>query len=184
MPELFLLVLIVFAIHLAPAFTPPTWPLIVLYSLRTPLPLPLLVVAAALAAGRGRYVLARLSNLLAHRFPAKTRRNLDAAHQLIEQHRAGRAVGLALFALTPVPSAQLFEAAGLAGVRLWPCTAMFVIGRIGFYALYASAARQVQASGMFDKFGSPVAIAIQIAVIIALVLLTRVDWSRWLTRNS
>ena len=54
MGQLALLFLIVFAIHLAPAFTPPTWPVIALYAVNTSLPMPLLVVIAALAAALGR----------------------------------------------------------------------------------------------------------------------------------
>jgi membrane protein YqaA with SNARE-associated domain len=178
--DLPILFLIVFAIHLAPAFTPPTWPVIVLYSLNTALPMPLLVVSAGLAAALGRYVLARLSRLLVHRFPAKIRRNLEAAQQLIERRRSGQALGLTLFVFTPLPSAQLFEAAGLAGVRLWPCVLAYFLGRLGFYTSYAFAARQVQASGFADKLASPGAIAIQVLVIVVLVLLIRTDWSRWL----
>jgi membrane protein YqaA with SNARE-associated domain len=144
--------------------------------------MPLLVLTAAAAAGLGRYVLARAAKLLAHRFSERSRRNLDAAHQLIAEHRAGRLLGLVMFVFTPLPSAQLFEAAGLAGVRLWPCTAAFMLGRLGFYSAYAFAAREVQASSFGEKFASPLAIAVQIAVIGLLVLFIRADWSRWLKR--
>ena len=188
MGQLALLFLIVFAIHLAPAFTPPTWPVIVLYSLNTQLPMPLVVVTAAASAALGRHVLGRLSAVFEHRFPKRLRRNLDAARELIERRRAGRWLALGLFVVTPVPSAQLFEAAGLIGTRLWPCTLAFFVGRLGFYSLYAFAARQVRASGVADSFRetftAPAAITIQIVVIAALALLVRIDWSRWLRPPS
>jgi hypothetical protein len=182
-----LLFLIVFAIHLAPAFTPPTWPVIVLYSLNTQLPIGWLILTAGLAAALGRHSLARLSNLLARWFPAKARRNLDAARTLVEQRRAGRLVALGLFVLTPVPSAQLFEAVVLAGARVWPCTLAFLLGRLGFYSIYAVSARRVQATSLGDTFletlTSPLGIAVQVAVITILVLIIRTDWSRWLQRR-
>lgn len=52
--------------------------------------------------------------------------------------------GLALFAVSPVPSAQLFEAAGLMSVRLLPLTAAFFVGRTVSYAFYASGAEMVR----------------------------------------
>jgi hypothetical protein len=60
----------------------------------------------------------------------------------------------------------------------------YLLGRAGFYSAYAFAARQVQASGFGEKFASPAAIAVQIAVIVLLVLLVRTDWSRWLRGRS
>jgi membrane protein YqaA with SNARE-associated domain len=183
-----LLFLIVFAIHLAPAFTPPTWPVIALYALNTRLPMPLLVVTAAIAAALGRYVLGRLSNIFEHRFPQRLRRNLDAAGELIERRPANRWIGLALFVFAPLPSAQLFEAAGLIGVRLWPCALAFFVGRLGYYTLYAFTARQLSASSLHDDFRdrltSPVGVAVQLLVIAGLILLMRIDWSRWLKPRS
>ncbi len=97
MGEVALLFLIVFAIHLAPAFTPPTWPVIALYALNTQLPMPLLVVTAAVAAALGRYVLGWASRVFEHRFPERLRKNLDAAGELVERRPANRLIGLALF---------------------------------------------------------------------------------------
>jgi uncharacterized membrane protein YdjX (TVP38/TMEM64 family) len=95
---------------------------------------------------------------------------------------------LGLFVLTPIPSAQLFEAAGLLGVRLWPCTAAFFIGRLGYYTLYSFTARRLRESSLADSFRetltSPIGIAVQLAVIALLILLVRTDWSRFLKRRS
>ena len=184
MGEVALLFLIVFAIHLAPAFTPPTWPVIALYALNTQLPMSLLVVTAAIAAALDRYVLGWASRVFEHRFPQRLRRNLDAAGELVERRPANRLIGLALFVFAPVPSAQLFEAAGLIGVPLWPCALAFFVGRLGYYTLYAFTARQLSASSLLDDFRgqltSPLGIAVQLLVIVGLILLMRVDWTRWL----
>ena len=184
MGEVALLFLIVFAIHLAPAFTPPTWPVIALYALNTQLPMPLLVVTAAVAAALGRYVLGWASRVFEHRFPQRLRSNLDAAGELVERRPANRLIGLALFVFAPVPSAQLFEAAGLIGVALWPCTLAFFAGRLGYYTLYAFTARQLSETSLLDDFRgqltSPLGIAAQLLVIAGLILLMRVDWTRWL----
>jgi membrane protein YqaA with SNARE-associated domain len=188
MPDYLILFAIVFAIHLAPAFTPPTWPVIMLYSLNSHLPMAWLVITAAIAAALGRHVLALLSSVFEHWFPKKMQRNLDAARELIERRPANRFLALGLFVFAPIPSAQLFEAAGLLRVRLWPCTAAFFIGRCGYYTLYSFTARQLRESNLMDSFRetltSPIGIAVQLAVIGLLILLVRTDWSRLLRRRS
>lgn len=96
-------------------------------------------------------------------------------------------LGLGLFALSPIPSAQLFEAAGLAGVRLLGFTVAFFAGRLVSYSLYAYTAEQIRATTVGEAFqetlASPVGIAIQLAMLALLVAFTQVDWSRRLARR-
>ena len=100
----------------------------------------------------------------------------------------GKAVaGLGLFALSPVPSAQLFVAAGLLTVPLVPLTAAFFAGRLVSYSLYvgaATAARDSLGSVLGDAFGSPLGIALQLAMLAGLVLLLRFDWASALGRRT
>ena len=128
--------------------------------------------------------LVQRNEAIEHRFPARLRQNLDAAGELVERRPANRLIGLALFVFAPVPSAQLLEAAGLIGVPLWPCALAFFVGRLGYYTLYAFTARQLSASSYLDDFHdrltSPLGIAVQLVVIVGLILLMRVDWTRWL----
>jgi uncharacterized integral membrane protein len=57
------------------------------------------------------------------------------------------------------------------------------VGRLGYYTLYAFTARQLSASSYLDDFRdqltSPLGIAVQLLVIIGLILLMQVDWTRW-----
>ena len=100
----------------------------------------------------------------------------------------GKAVaGLGLFALSPVPSAQLFVAAGLLRVPLVPLTVAFFAGRLVSYSLYvgaASAARESLGSVMTDVFASPFGVAMQLVMLLLLVLLVRVDWARVLASRA
>lgn len=177
-----LLFAIVLGVNLLPAFGPPTWTIIVLYGLNTELPVVPLVLTAALAAAIGRLLLACGFRLLGDCLPAKTRRNLQAARAAIEQRRRNLILGLALFALSPLPSAQLFEAAGLAGVRLWTFTAAFFAGRLVSYSIYAFTADRIRQTSIGEVFRenltSPIGIAIQLAMLALLVLFTQIDWGR------
>jgi membrane protein YqaA with SNARE-associated domain len=180
--DYFLLFAIVLGVNLMPAFGPPTWTIIVLYGLNSHLPLPGLVLIGALAAASGSLFLAYGFRLLAGRLSERTRRNLAAARQAIVERRRGAIIGLALFALSPVPSAQLFEAAGLARVPLVGFTLAFFAGRTVSYTIYGLTARQLTETSLGDAFRSaftsPVGVAIQLAMIALLVLLTRIDWAR------
>ncbi len=171
---------LVFGVNLMPLFGPPTWAVLVLVNVNTDLaPVPLVLVGAA-AAASGRFVLALsfrgLSGWLPERYVANTR----AAGSMLTASRKGMVAGLGLFALSPVPSAQLFEAAGLMSLRLVPLTAAFFAGRLVSYSLYVAGASAAQNTGLGqllkDSLTSPWAIGLQILLLVGLALLGRVDW--------
>jgi len=179
--------LIVLGVNLMPAFGPPTWSIIVLYGLNTKLPVPALVLIGALGAASGRFLLAHGFRLLADRLPEKTRRNLTAASEALGRRKRNAILGLGLFALSPVPSAQLFEAAGLTKVRLLPFTAAFFVGRVVSYSIYALSAQHIRDSSLGDAFRhgltNPVGIALQLAMLGLLVALSQIDWEKRLRRK-
>lgn len=183
MTQYLILFAIVFGINLLPAFGPPTWSIIALYTLNSELNVPLLILVGAIAAACGRYVLGHGTRLLGTRFlPHRMRDNLDAAKQALQRRKRHAFLALALFALSPVPSAQLFEAAGLTGVRLLPFTAAFFVGRIVSYSVYAYTAKGIRSSNVGDAFRhsltSPVGLGIQVVMIVLLVVLAQVDWKK------
>jgi uncharacterized membrane protein YdjX (TVP38/TMEM64 family) len=180
--DLLLLFLIIVGVNLLPAFGPPTWSVLVLYVLHTNLPTGSVVLVGAAAAALGRYLLAVVFRLIGSHLSKRSRRNLEAARQLVERSKGKTVVGLALFALSPFPSAQLFEAAGLLRVRLLPFTAAFFAGRLVSYFIYASTAAKVRESSIGDAFrevlSHPFGIALQIVLIAVLAGVTRLDWTR------
>jgi uncharacterized membrane protein YdjX (TVP38/TMEM64 family) len=179
---------IVLGINLMPAFGPPTWSVIVLYGLNGSLPAAGLVLTAALAAALGRFLLAYAFRLLGGRLTGKTKRNLVAAGEALQRRKRNLILGLGLFALSPLPSAQLFEAAGLAGVRLVGFTLAFFAGRLVSYSIYAFTAQAIRGSSMGDAFRdsltSPLAIAIQLAMLALLVAFSQIDWEKRLAARK
>lgn len=189
MHDYLLFVLIVLGANLMPAFGPPTWSLIVLTLLSTSASAPVLILLGALAAATGRLLLALVTRTLGDRFlSARSRANLAAARQALEAKKRNGILALGLFALSPLPSAQLFEAAGLARVRLLPFTLAFFAGRLVSYAIYAAAADGLRATSLGDTFKreltSPIGIALQVAMIAAIILLMRVEWASRLGRPA
>ena len=180
LPILFALVL---GVNLMPAFGPPTWAVLVLYVLNSDIHPALLIPVAALAAASGRLLLALAFRLLGNKLPERYRRNLKAARAALEKNRRNTILALGLFALSPVPSAQLFEAAGLAGVRLLPFTVAFFLGRTVSYSIYVFTAAGLKATSLGDAFRdavtSPWGIALQVVMLAGLFLLARIDWAKW-----
>lgn len=175
---------VIYAVNLLPAFGPPTWSLIVFFGLNTDLPLPVLVGAGALAAACGRYTLACGFRRWGDHVSDRLRGNLAAARAAFERRARNAVVGLGLFALSPLPSAQLFAAAGLVGVRLLPFTLAFFAGRLVSYSLYGASVRLVErhslGDALLESLASPFGIALQLAMLAALAVLPRIDWARWL----
>jgi uncharacterized membrane protein YdjX (TVP38/TMEM64 family) len=185
--DLALVAAAVFGVNLLPAFAPPTWAVLVFARLHTDLPLAALVVTGALAAASGRLVLALTVRALRDRLSPERVANLEAARALLVAGRGRSAAGLGLFLLSPVPSAQLFVAAGLVRAPLRPLVAAFLAGRLVSYSIYvgaASAAEDTIGSVIDRAFGSPLGIALQVAMLALLVGLYRVDWARLISRRE
>ncbi len=173
---------VVFGVNLLPAFGPPTWAVLVFYRLSSHLAVVPLVILGAVAAAAGRILLAIAFRHLRGRISARQTANLAAAGKVLTRDRKRSVAGLFLFALSPVPSAQLFEAAGLIGVALVPLTIAFFVGRLISYSAYvagASAAADTSAGHLVtSSFTSPWGIAVQVLLLVGLAGLTRVDWTK------
>ena len=171
----------VFGINLLPAFGPPTWLVLVAIHSQWHLNAVALVILGAAAAAGGRFVLASSAVWLKPHLPRRYRQNVErAGERLLERRR--RAITLAaLFLLSPLPSAQLFIAAGLLELPLVPITLAFFAGRLVTYSLYlaaAGAATHALAQVFGDLWGSPWSISIEVAMVLCTVVLPLLPW-KW-----
>ena len=180
MHDYLILFLAVLGVNLLPAFGPPTWSVLVFFRLNSTMPTWAMVLVGAVAAATGRYLLAKAFWLLRGRLSEKTRTNLEAARSALQRSKRNTVVALGLFAMSPVPSAQLFEAAGLTGVRLLPFTLVFFAGRLVSYSIYAYTAERIRETSIGEAlrggFTNPWLVALQLVLIAALVLLARINW--------
>ena len=175
---------VVLLFNLMPAFAPPTWAVLVLFSLNTDLHPIVIVAVGAVFAGTGRYLLARATGLFRNRISKRSLANLEAAQSLLTENTSRKVLTIGLFVLSPLPSAQLFEAAGLMGVRLLPLTLAFFSGRLVTYNFYVFGASELKAHGIGElitkEFRSVWAILFQVLMITSVVLLTRINWKKYL----
>lgn len=181
------LVGVVFGVNILPAFGPPTWSVLVFFRLQSHIPAVPLVLIGALAAASGRLVLAFASRRFRAHLSAKRLESLAAARDALAGGRKRAIAGLGLFALSPLPSSQLFIAAGLVAVPILPLTAAFFAGRLVSYSIYVTAASAVKhsfGSALTGAFTSPLGIALQIVMLGGLVALMRIDWARLLSGRA
>ncbi|MEO3782008.1 hypothetical protein ABGB12_01655 [Actinocorallia sp. B10E7] len=177
---------LVFGVNLLPAFGPPTAFLLVLIKLHWGLELVPLVLLAAVAASGGRYCLAVATGRIRHRLSPARQESLAVAKEYLTEHRSRSLLGLSLFVFSPLPSAQLFEAAGLLGVRLVPAALAFFAARLVSYSFYLGAATAAEATfgeALTSSLTSPWGVAAQIVLLVGVVLLARIDWTRLLGRR-
>ena len=162
--------------------------MIVIYSINTRTPAPTIVLVAALATASGRFLLARVFRLLASHVSEETKRNVAAARVEFERKKRNLMIALGLFVLSPVPSAPLFEAAGLAKVPLLGFTAVIFVGCTISYSIYLLTTKNIESTNVGEVFRqaitSPFGIALQVATIVLLVGFTRIDWAKHLNNQS
>lgn len=165
---------VVFLVNLLPAFGPPTWAVLVFFSLDFDLPAVPLVLGGALVAAGGRFLLASVTRRLRPRLSAARLQRVDSAQAALSANRRRTAAGLGLFALSPVPSGQLFVGAGLMTVPLLPLTAAFFAGRLVSYSIYVSVATVAEKSLgdlALNALTSPLGLVLQVLMLAVLGLL-------------
>lgn len=104
----------------------------------------------------------------------------NAATYLTKTQHHARAL-LALFLISPLSSAQLFEAAGIMkSIAIRPLVLAFAAGRLVTYSITVTGASAVAASSFGEIFitsvKSPAAIALHVLMIAALVILGNIKW--------
>jgi membrane protein YqaA with SNARE-associated domain len=179
-PQLLAVMAITFGVNLLPAFGPPTWTVIVFAHFQwRDIPVPALIAGCALAATAGRLILAVGARKFGGRLSAERQAGLHALGETLGNSKTGLIATLAIFALSPLPSAQMFMAAGLAEIPLLPLAGAFLVGRSVSYTIYVTAATATEETIhrlLRQGLGSPAAIALQIASLAAIVLMIRIDW--------
>lgn len=182
MSHYFLAIAVIAGANLLPAFAPPTWSILVFFTLRYHMNPVALVLLGVMSATLGRAILANVFRAIRRWLPKGYVVNMESIGARIERNPR-KAIGLlALFFLSPISSAQLFEAAGIIKrIALGPLLLAFAGGRLVSYSIYVSGASVLKETSLGQiiqkEFTSPISIVIQILLIIGLVALGNVKWN-------
>ncbi len=174
-----ILVAVVLAINVLPAFAPPTWSALVYARLRWHLEPVALIGLGAVAATSGRWLLAHGARLVRDHFSARYRANLRDLATRLTARRTGVAALAALFVLSPLPSAQLFCAAGFVELPIAPLSGAFLLGRLVTYSIYVTTAVLVEhqlGDSLTRVWSSPWWVAGQVLLVLALAALPLIPW--------
>jgi membrane protein YqaA with SNARE-associated domain len=173
----------VIAINVIPYFMPATWMVVASFLIVFHLPFWPLCVGCALASTGGRYVLAWISSRWGRRLlSADHQRNVAALGSWLNQRADWRrTLEVFLYSLGPIPSNQIFIAAGLARASIGPVAAGFFAGRLLSYPVLAGGAR-----GVNDHFNNlflrawhdPKTLILELASVAVIVVFTKIDWPR------
>ncbi len=182
MSNYLLAIAVIAGANLLPAFAPPTWSILVFFTLRYHMNPVALVLLGVMSATLGRAILANVFRAIRTWLPKGYVANMERIGAKIEENPR-RAFGLlALFFLSPISSAQLFEAAGIIKrIKLGPLLLAFAGGRLISYSIYVSGASALKETSLgqivTQELTSPLAIAIQVLLILGLVALGNVKWN-------
>ena len=172
---------VVFLCNVVPAFAPPTWSVLVFFALTYDLQPQLLIPLGILGASSGRYLLASAFRRWRNLLPDGYLRNMENAATHVTRSTAHTTAMIGLFFVSPLSSAQLFEAAGImSSVALRPLVAAFAAGRAVTYSIYVLGAHALQATSFGElltrSLTSPRGITVQVLMVLALVGLGMVPW--------
>ena len=187
--EIYLVAVIaIVLLNVVPAFAPPTWMALVFFLINYDANPIALVILGVLSATTGRAILAWYFRKFAHLVPTKFSRNMEYAGKYIESRPDRRYAILVLFLISPISSAQLFEAAGMMKtIKLKPLLAAFALGRTFSYTTYVTGAAALAATTfgevLIAEIKSPLAIGIQFLMIAGLIGLGLIDWKSKLHRH-
>lgn len=181
-------ILAIIFLNALPAFAPPTWMALVFFLINYDANPVALVLLGVISATTGRAILAWYFRKFSHLVPSKFSRNMEYAGEYFTSQSTKRYALLAIFFLSPVSSAQLFEAAGMMkSVNLKPLLGAFAIGRTFTYSTYVTGAAALAATNfgeiLISQLKSPWAIAVQLAMIAGLIGLGSFDWKSKVHRH-
>ena len=173
--------------NVMPAFAPPTWSILIFFSLTFQLNGAALVIGGVLMATLGRLILALFFRRFSRFIPRRFLENLESVGEYFTAGKKRRISALLLFFISPISSAQLFEAIGMMkGVRLLPIAGIFAAGRTVSYSIYVAGSSALVATSYGELFKreltSPASIVIQVAMVIALLAIGLIPWKRILQR--
>jgi hypothetical protein len=174
---------LVFLINVVPAFMPSTWMLLAFFRIRYGLPLLALGIGGALISACGRFALAKGSGIFSRRFARGKASDLRELGAFLNDHRRHTGVAVFAYTLTPLPSNNLFIAAGMVGVELLWVLAGFLGGRliIDNVLVWTTDRAFAHFGNIFaGTFQSWQAVLLQMLSLLSIVVLYRLPWARWL----
>ena len=177
-----------FVINLVPAFMPSTWMVMAFFYIKYDLPLLVLTVGSAVTSALGRLALSWLSlRFRRHFVEGKSAHDLDELGGFLNEHRTYVGPAVFFYALSPLPTNNLFISAGMAGVHMTVVVVAFMVARMianTFWVWTTNRAFDSLNSLFTGTLTGPIAVGLEIAGLVSIALLFKLPWARWLQRTT
>ena len=164
-----------------PGFMPATWTVLAFFYIHYHLHLIPLVVIGALSATAGRIILALFSGRFLHRFlPSKIKNNYSDLGNLFNHYQKFTVPVMFGYAFLPIPSTQVFMAAGLANINLSLLSLSFLFGRLFSYSIWVKTANFAMNNfqSIFSNINQTEAIILNIISFSFIFLIGMIPWNK------
>ncbi|MBI4038905.1 hypothetical protein HY384_03015 [Candidatus Daviesbacteria bacterium] len=188
LPIYALLASTVLGMNIIPVLMPPTWTVLAFFVYKYDLMLIPVVLIGASCATLGRIILAAISDKYFRRILSKdSQANYLSIGQYLNSHQSVTVPLIITYAFFPIPSNDVFIAAGFAKVNVKLLAMSFFVGRLISYTFWVSLTQKF-GDGLVDIFsrhysrGWP--IAIEIAGLLILYFIGKIAWKKVLAKIS
>jgi len=184
--EYIILASIVLGMNIIPIFMPPTWTVLAFFVAKyNLLTFPAVLIGATFAT-LGRSILAAISAKYFRRFLSEdSRENYLTIGKYLNTHQKFTIPLIITYAFLPIPSNDVFIAAGLAKVNIKLLAFSFFSGRIISYAFWIGATRHL-ADNLEDIFNSHYGnlgvVGLELIGLVIIYLVGKIGWKRILKK--
>lgn len=181
------LAVVILLINIAPAFVPPTWSVLAFFYLRYDLNLIFVIGIGVLMATSGRVILYLLSRYFKkYLLSYSSQKNLESLGAYLNSNRKVTLALILGYAFIPLPSNQLFIAAGFAKANLKLLAGSFAFGRVISYTwtvlLTGTVVNAVPIPAFF--YAKETSILFQLAGFAGIYVLSKVNWGKLLKQSA
>lgn len=181
-----LLASLVLGLNIIPAFMPPTWTVLAFFVTKYHLLLIPVVIIGASCATLGRIILASISRKYFRRFlSADSQENYASIGAYLNRHSKITIPLVLVYAFLPIPSNDVFIAAGLAKVRIKLLAGSFFVGRLISYTFWVSITQRFSdnLSDIFSRhYAKTGSIILEIVGLLLIYLIGKIAWKKILKK--
>jgi uncharacterized membrane protein YdjX (TVP38/TMEM64 family) len=178
--------LTVLGINVVPFFMPPTWAILAFFVTKYDLKLFPAVLIGASCATLGRIILSRISEKYFRRFfSPQTQQNYESIGEYLNKKQHITIPLMVSYAFVPIPSNDVFIAAGLTKVKIKNLAMAFFVGRLISYTFWVQLTRKLSDNieGVFSSHYSKIgSVAVEIAGILILYFIGKIAWKKILKK--
>ena len=181
-----LLSIIVLGMNVVPALMPPTWAVLAFFVTKYDLQIIPTVIIGAACATLGRVILANLARYFRRYLPKDSQENYQAIGNYLNSHKKLTIPLIIIYAFFPIPSNDVYIAAGLAKVRLKIMAGSFFAGRLISYTFWVNLTQRL-ADNLVDIFSKHYSnligpVIVEIAGLLTLYIIGKIAWKKVLKR--